>query len=150
MDCVVKSTSYKFMTIQAYQPNLVLITLMVLAIFNKDYTSWTYAIFIGLITDIVFGRALGVYAVVYFAVVLAVRGLSVYLLKDNYVTPVLLLPVGILLHEGLLFAFHYLLRLQPDLTELAGSFHPLNWAIQLLTIIVVFYFFKNAHEEKMI
>lgn len=147
VELVVQSTFFPFINIGGIRPDLVLVTLLVISVFFDVHESWKYGLIIGLIKDILFGVAFGVYGLVYLATVLAVSSLSASIFKENVMAPLLMFPVGLILSNGLLLLLRYLMGVSTAVALYKTTWNAGYWIVNLAAMVLVYGVFKQLRQK---
>lgn len=147
MELVLQSTFFPFINIGGIQPDLVLVTLLVISVFFDVRESWKYGLIIGLIKDILFGMVFGVFGIVYLLTVVAVSSLGASIFKENVMAPLLMFPVGLILSNGLLLLLRYLLGVSTAVNLYLESWNLGYWVMNLAVMVLVYWFFKQLRQK---
>jgi rod shape-determining protein MreD len=146
-ELILQSTFFPLINIGGYAPDLVLVTLLVIGVFYEKEESWKYGWMIGLIKDVVFGTVFGVFSLVYLATVLVISNLGASIFKENVVAPLLMFPVGIVVSNGLLFLFRYLLGIPSAMTQYLDTWSLGYWVMNLVGMILMYGLFKQLRQR---
>ncbi len=104
---VLQMTLMQLVRIFGVAPNIALIGLVICAVLFNRRTSFKVALLGGFLSDVLFGKGIGVHVAIYVVVVIAIASLEEKIFKDNYITPVILLLLATAYYHFVFLIVHY-------------------------------------------
>ncbi len=104
---ILQMTVFQLVRIFGVVPNIMLIWLVICAVIFSRQTSFKVALLSGFLSDVLFGKGVGVHIAIYVVVVIFIASLEEKIFKDNYITPVILLVMATAYYHLVFLIVHY-------------------------------------------
>ncbi|MGO1368017.1 MAG: rod shape-determining protein MreD [Senegalia sp. (in: firmicutes)] len=86
---VLQSTLYQYISIFDVIPNTNLILIILLSLFTNKKVGGTLGLIVGLLQDLLFGKAIGIHALIYFLIGYFIGATNTNFSKENFIIPFL-------------------------------------------------------------
>jgi len=90
---LIQTTLVQLIRLSDTVPNIMLIWIIIAIVLFGRFAGIKTAIYAGVFTDILIGKGIGVYLLIYLAIASLIALLEEKIFKDNYITPVVLIVV---------------------------------------------------------
>lgn len=104
---LLQTTVFQLIRIADVMPNLMLIWLIIAIVNFGKFAGIKTAIYAGLLTDVLIGKGLGTYMLIYLTIASIIALLEEKIFKDNYITPVVLIVSTTVMFHGMYFLIDY-------------------------------------------
>lgn len=104
---ILQTTVFQLLRIGGVMPNIMLIWLVISIVMFGRFSGIKTAIYAGLFTDMLIGKGLGVYLLIYLAIASMIALLEEKIFKDNYITPIVLIIATTTIFHVFFFVIDY-------------------------------------------
>lgn len=115
INLILQSTLFQYFQVFGVLPNTALILVISFSVYSGKNKGALIGFIIGLLQDIVFGKMIGLNAMIYMLVGFTVGYVNRKLYKDNPIVPVLLTASSTVAYETIHMIFIYLMRYRIEL-----------------------------------
>lgn len=120
---LLQTTVVQLLRIGGVVPNIMLIWLIISIVLFGRFAGIKTAIYAGVLTDVLIGKGLGVYLLIYLTIASIIALLEEKIFKDNYITPVVLILSSTVVFHMLYFLIDYLAT---------GDFNWIRFVVQIV------------------
>jgi len=147
---ILQSTVFQWIKIYGVLPNTALILVISLAIYNGKNKGAIIGFFIGILQDIIFGRIIGLNALIFMIIGYLVGLMDKKIFKDNLIIPFILTALATVFYESinllLIFSLGYRIELFNVLKKMLITEVTYN---SILSPIIYFYVSKLSKSSLM-
>ncbi|KAB3535914.1 rod shape-determining protein MreD [Alkaliphilus pronyensis] len=118
LNLILQSTLFQYIKVLDVLPNTALIIVISLAIYSGKNKGALIGFFVGILQDIIFGRLIGLNAMVFMITGYIVGSINKNLFKDNLLVPFTLTALATIFYEGIYMLLIFLLGYQIDILDI--------------------------------
>lgn len=112
---VFQSSMFHYLEMADVMPNLIIILVVSTAYMSGKLHGTLVGFFSGLLVDIMFGRVIGLYALLYLIIGYLFGFVNKFFSDDDYILPIVLIGIGDFIYGFFYYIFEFLLRGRLDI-----------------------------------
>lgn len=138
INLILETTILPFFHIFGYTPNISLVTIIILAFRRDKYYGGFFGLITGLVYDILFGKVIGVKALIYFLIGYYAGEIKGNLNNENIIIPVFFSAIGTIIYNSMYFFFAFFLGTNIDFSVVISNIFSLEILYNsVLTFIIL-------------
>lgn len=149
-EIIIESTILPFFKIRGVTPDLVLITIISMGLIYGKKEGFILGLIGGLLSDILFGRVLGLYALSYMLIGYLMGFVSEGIYKENRIIPFLLTILGTLAYHGIFYLVRYFSGIQDPIVLYLKNFTSLSIILNSILVFFLYPFFVRFSKWSLI
>lgn len=138
LNLILESTILPLFTIIGYIPNISLVTIIVLAFRRNKYYAGFFGLITGLIYDILFGKTIGIKALVFFLIGYYAGEIKGNLNSENLLIPMIFSALGTIIYNSMYFLIMFFLGENMDFSIVLNNIFSIEILYNsILTFIII-------------
>lgn len=150
IEIILESTILPFIEIKSVAPNLMLITIISMGLIYGKREGIFLGLIGGLLYDILFGRILGVYGLIYMLIgyFMGISSEKVY--RENRLIPLLFTIMGTLVYHGSFYLFQYLLGYEFSIIQYLKEYTGISLLLNVILVMFVYPIFLKLRNWNLL
>lgn len=149
LNLILQSTLFQYFKIAGVVPNTALILVISLAIYNGKHLGAGIGFAIGILQDIIFGRVLGLYALIYMLIGYGVGYIHRNLFKDNVAVPMLFTAIATVLYQCFNLLLIFLLGYEVDVINFFKKTLIIEVAYNTIFSILIYIYVSKLYKSAL-
>ncbi len=150
IEIIIESTIFPFLKIRGVTPDIVLITIISMGLIYGKREGIILGLIGGLLSDILFGRVLGLHALPYMLIGYLMGLASERVYKENRIIPFLFTIIGTLCYHGIFYLIRYLSGIDFSISIYIKDYTSLSVIFNAILVIFIYPFFLKLSEWNLI
>ncbi len=149
LNLILQSTLFQYFKIYGVIPNTALILVISLAVYNGKNKGAVIGFFVGILQDIIFGRMIGLNALVYMITGYGVGLLNKNVFKDNLLIPFSLTAVATVFYESVNMLLLFFMGYKFELISFFKKMLMVEVLYNAIFSVVIYIYVSKLYQSKL-